>query len=83
MLLHCDWLPFVVLEQLSANHAREEIKRTAASVVWTVKYFSSSRISSPSALLSASGLADLFLFFFLSALLTSNLADHFKCFRFW
>jgi len=56
----------VVLEQLSANHAREEIKRTAASVVWMVKYFSlsSSRISSPSAILSASGLnSALFMFY--------------------
>jgi len=57
--VHCDWLLLVVLEQLAANHVREEIKRTAASVVWMIKYFSSSRLSSPSAILSASGLAAL------------------------
>ena len=47
----------VALEQLSTNHAREEIKRTAASVVWMLRYYSSSRISSPTASASASGLS--------------------------
>ena len=59
-LLQYDWLLLVVLEQLSMNHAREEIKRTAASVVWMLKYYSTSRISSPIASASAAGISDLF-----------------------
>jgi len=51
-------LLLVVLEQLSTSHAREEIKRTAASVVWMLNYYSASRISSPVA--SASGTSSVF-----------------------
>jgi len=55
LMLHCDWMSLVVLEQLSANHAREEIKRTAASVLWLVNYHPSSRVSSPTSSPSAAG----------------------------
>jgi len=52
----------VVLEQLSTN-AREEIKRTAASVVWMLNYYSTSRISSPVASASAAGICGVFISF--------------------
>jgi len=54
-------LLLVVLEQLSTSHAREEIKRTAASVVWMLNYYSTSRISSPVALASGTSSVSLIL----------------------